>query len=79
MEMHTPNGLMQMWFAGEFIDVVTDRRLVYTEFMADEKAKPMSEAIELPAGHTTTTEVRVELEDIWRSDRGDPDPPRDSQ
>ena len=36
MEMKTPNGTMQMYFTGKFIDIVENRRLVYTEAMADE-------------------------------------------
>jgi len=31
MEMQSPEGLMQMWFTGEFREVVENRRLVYTE------------------------------------------------
>ncbi len=31
LEMRTPNGPRQMWFTGEYRDVVENKRLVYTE------------------------------------------------
>ena len=36
MDVETPSGTRQMWFAGEHREVVDGERLVYTEFMADE-------------------------------------------
>ena len=36
MEMQTPQGPMQMWFTGEYLEVIDNERLVYTESMADE-------------------------------------------
>ena len=65
MEMQTPNGPMQMWFTGEYREVVENERLVYTESMADESGKVVSPAdIGMPEGHPLTTEIRVELEDL---------------
>jgi uncharacterized protein YndB with AHSA1/START domain len=65
MEMHTPGGPMRMWFAGEFREVVENERLVYTESMSDENGNVVSPAdVGMPAGHPTTTEVRVELDDV---------------
>jgi uncharacterized protein YndB with AHSA1/START domain len=65
MEMQTPNGPMQMWFTGEYREVVKNERLVYTESMSDENGNVRSAAdMGMPAGHPTTTEVRVELEDL---------------
>ncbi len=32
MEMRSPDGSMQMWFAGEYRDVVENERLVYSEY-----------------------------------------------
>jgi uncharacterized protein YndB with AHSA1/START domain len=65
MEMQTPNGLMQMWFTGEFREVLENQRLVYTESMSDETGKVLSPSdAGLPTGHPTTTEVRVELADV---------------
>jgi uncharacterized protein YndB with AHSA1/START domain len=64
MEMQTPNGPMQMWFGGEYREVVPNQRLVYTEFISDEAgnlAEPST--MGLPEGHLTT-EVRVELEEV---------------
>ena len=53
---------MQMWFTGEYLEVVEDRRLVYTESMSDEHGNA-------PSGSDTSeahasTEVRVDLEDV---------------
>jgi uncharacterized protein YndB with AHSA1/START domain len=64
MEMDTPNGLMQMWFTGEYREVVEHKRLVYTESMSDENGNVLSASdIGMPEGHPTTTEVIVELEE----------------
>ena len=35
MEMNTPNGAMQMWFVGEYLEVSPHTRLVYTESMSN--------------------------------------------
>ena len=65
LEMTTPDGPMRMWFTGEFLEVVEHRRLVYTDSMSDEQGNVMSaEQMGMPAGHPTTTEVRVELEPV---------------
>ncbi len=64
MELQTPDGPMRMWFTGEYREVVENERLVYTESMSDENGNVVSPSdIGMPAGHPTTTEVRVELED----------------
>jgi uncharacterized protein YndB with AHSA1/START domain len=65
MEMQTPEGAMQMWFAGEYREVVENVRLVYTDYVSDEKGNvlPASE-IGGPDGHLMLTEVAVDLEDI---------------
>jgi uncharacterized protein YndB with AHSA1/START domain/DNA-binding transcriptional ArsR family regulator len=65
MEMQTPNGAIQMWFTGEYLEVVENQRLVYTESMCDESGNLMSAAdMGMPEGHPMTTEVVVELEQI---------------
>src|SRR5438067_10907877 len=65
MEMQTPDGPMQMWFTGEYREVVANERLVYTESMSDENGNVVSPSdMGMPAGHPTTTEVRVELQDV---------------
>jgi uncharacterized protein YndB with AHSA1/START domain len=65
MEMQTPNGLMQMWFTGEYREVAENERLVYTESMSDENGNVSSPSdMGMPEDHPTTTEVRVELEDV---------------
>jgi uncharacterized protein YndB with AHSA1/START domain len=65
MEMQTPDGTLQVWFTGEYREVLKNERLVYTESMSDENGNVSSPAESgMPAGHPTTTEVCVELEDI---------------
>jgi len=65
MAMETPNGPMQMWFTGEFREVVANHRLVYTDSMSDEDGNVLSPAdMGMPEGHPETTEVIVELEDL---------------
>jgi uncharacterized protein YndB with AHSA1/START domain len=65
MEMETPNGTMQMWFTGEYREVVENKRLVYTESMSDENGNVLSPSeLGMPEGHPTTTEVLVELDDL---------------
>ncbi|MGI9623231.1 MAG: SRPBCC family protein [Acidimicrobiales bacterium] len=65
MEMQTPDGSMQMWFTGEYREVVDNQRLVYTESMADPQGNVLSPAdMGMPDDHPTTTEVIVELADV---------------
>jgi uncharacterized protein YndB with AHSA1/START domain len=65
MEMQSPNGPMQMWFTGEYSEVVENERLVYTESMSDEHGNVSSPSdLGMPAGTPTMTEVHVELFDI---------------
>ena len=65
MEMQTPNGPMQMWFAGEYREVVENERLVYTESVSDENGNVSSPSdMGMAEDHPMTTEVRVELEDV---------------
>jgi uncharacterized protein YndB with AHSA1/START domain len=65
MEVSTPGGPMQMWFTGEYREVVRNERLVYTESMSDESGNVVSPSdMGMPEGHPTTTEVRVELMDV---------------
>lgn len=65
MEVTTPTGPMQMWFTGEYTDVVENNRLVYTESMSNENGDIIAASdLGMPAGHPTTTEVRVEFEDL---------------
>lgn len=65
MDVETPGGPMQMWFTGEYREVVANERLTYTESMADENGNVLSAAdIGMPEGHPTTTEVTVELEEV---------------
>ena len=63
MEVQSPGGPMQMWFTGEYREVVPNEHLVYTESMSDENGNA-SEDMASAHGDPLTTEVRVELEDI---------------
>ena len=53
MTMETPGGPMKMTFGGEYVEVVENKRLVYTEAVSGGPAP----------GHDPT-EVRIELEDL---------------
>jgi uncharacterized protein YndB with AHSA1/START domain len=65
MEVQTPTGSMQMWFTGEYREVINNKRLVYTESMTDEDGNVVAPSdMGMPAGHPTTTEVTVELEEV---------------
>ena len=65
MDVETPGGPMQMWFTGEYREVVENKRLTYTESMSDENGNVLSPAdIGMPDGHPTTTEVIVQLEEV---------------
>ncbi len=65
MEMKTPDGPMQMWFTGEYREIVRNKRLVYTESMSDEDGNVLSPSdMGMPEEHPATTEVIVELEDV---------------
>ncbi len=62
MEMDTPNGSMQMWFAGEYIEIQPHTRLVYSEVPAnaDGTSKTAAE-MGMPDGMSLDTQVIVEL------------------
>ena len=65
MTVQTPAGQMDMWFTGEYREVVTNKRLVFTESMADEDGNVVSPLnMGMPEGHPDTTEVTVVLEDV---------------
>ena len=61
MDVQTPAGPRQMWFVGEYVQVVENRRLVYTESPSDELGNVLSGD---DATHPPTTQVRVELEEV---------------
>ena len=65
MEMQTPDRSMKMWFTGEYREVAPNKRLIYTESMADENGNVVSpSAMGMPEGHPSTTLVTVLLEDL---------------
>src|SRR5438067_2086244 len=58
MSMPTPMGDRTMWFTGEFVEVVENTRLVYTESMCDENGDIVDPAaMGMPPGHPVTTEI----------------------
>jgi uncharacterized protein YndB with AHSA1/START domain len=58
MEMDTPDGPRLMWFTGEYLEVVENERLVYTESMSDEDGSVSSPSdMGMPAGHPMTAEA----------------------
>ena len=65
MEMQRPDGSMKMWTTGEYTEVVPNKRLVYTESMADENGNVVSPSAQgMHDQHPMTTEVTVLLEDL---------------
>jgi uncharacterized protein YndB with AHSA1/START domain len=65
MEMQRPNGSMKMWTTGEYMEIIPNELLVYTESMADENGNVISpSAMGMPEGYPETTEVTVLLEDL---------------
>ena len=65
MEMQRPGGSMKMWTTGEYIEVIPNKRLVFSDSMADENGNVVSpSAMGMPEGHPATTEVTVLLEDL---------------
>jgi len=63
--MASPDGSMKMWTTGEYIEIVPNERLVYTESLSDENGNVVSpSAMGMPDGYPATTEVTVLLEDL---------------
>jgi uncharacterized protein YndB with AHSA1/START domain len=70
MEVQTPQGPRRMWFTGTYLEVVVNRRLVYTDAMADEHGNVLAPGeMGMQAGYPTVTEVRVELEPVMSGTR----------
>ena len=63
--MASPDGSMKMWTTGEFTEIASSERLVYTESPADENGNVvLPSAMGMPDGYPATTEVTVLLEDL---------------
>lgn len=61
MDVQTSAGPRQMCFVGEYLEVVENRRLVYTE----SPANAQGELLPAPdVGHQLTTQVQVDLEAV---------------
>lgn len=63
--MASPDGTMKMWTTGEYLEILPNQRLVYTESPADENGNVVSPAeVGMPEGYPVTTQVTVLLEDL---------------
>ena len=63
--MSSPDGKMKMWSTGEYLEIVQNERLVYTDIPADEHGNAVSPAdMGMPEGYPTETTVIVQLEDV---------------
>jgi uncharacterized protein YndB with AHSA1/START domain len=63
--MASPDGSMLMWTVGEYSEILTNDRLVYTESPSDEDGNILSpSAMGMPDDYPVTTEVTVLLEDL---------------
>ena len=63
--MESPDGSMKMWTTGEYVEIIPNQRLVYTESMADEHGNVLPPStMGMPDGHPATTEITVVLEDL---------------
>jgi uncharacterized protein YndB with AHSA1/START domain len=70
MQVATPDGPTQMWFTGEYREVVEHQLLAYTESISNENGDILAPSdLGMPPGHPVTTEIRVELEDLDGSTR----------
>jgi uncharacterized protein YndB with AHSA1/START domain len=63
MEVPSPNGLMRMWFTGQYLEVNEPHRLVFTEAITPPEAAQATPDGVAPPGHAVTT-ITVELEAI---------------
>lgn len=65
MRVETPGGPREMWFTGEYREVIENQRLVFTDSVCDSDGNLLSAAdLGMPDDHPTTTEVVLELEDL---------------
>ena len=65
MRMQGPDGEMQMWFVGAFVEITAPTRLVYTESLANADGDALSpEESGMPPGAPSDTQVTVELQAI---------------
>ncbi len=62
MAMDTPNGPIQMWFVGEYLEIDEPHRLVYTEAMSNEAGDVLAPSdMGMPADSPTSTTVTAEF------------------
>jgi uncharacterized protein YndB with AHSA1/START domain len=63
--MESPDGSMKMWSTGEYLEIVPNKRLVYTDSMADEHGNVVTPpANGMNDDYPETTKVTVLLEDL---------------
>ncbi len=57
--MESPDGSMKIWLTGEYVEIVPNERLIYTESMADEQGNIVTDK-----GLPAPTTITVQLEDL---------------
>jgi len=68
MDVNTPNGSMQMWFVGEYLEVNPITKLSYTEVMSDQDGNHLApSAMGMPGDKPEVTTVTVELKGAGES------------
>lgn len=65
MEGQSPDSSRKMWLTGEYLEITPNKRLVYTESMADEHGNVLSpSAFGMGDDYPTTSVITVLLEDL---------------
>ena len=64
MERLTPEGPSRLWFAGTYLEIVENERLVYTDYLSDETGREWTDPSGGGSEETShATEIQVELQD----------------
>jgi len=62
--MQSPDGNMQMWSTGEYIEITPHTRLIYSESMCDSDGNILDPAqMGMPEDYPVTTQITIELSD----------------
>jgi len=64
LERLTPEGPSRLWFAGTYLEIVENERLVYTDYMSDETGRALTNLSSEGAEETAhVTEFQVDFQD----------------
>ena len=64
LDRPTPEGPSRLWFAGTYLEIVENERLVYTDFLSDESGRALTSPSGDGAEETSqVTEFWVEIQD----------------